>query len=102
MTNHFRSLNAVIVVRTVTTIGDADVLCIAFLQSSKVGVEKIENQTHDLDGFDGSCRFEFSGMRDEKVCAQPNQRACHAPRTSNRRTGGDSAPEYTGHQQAID
>src|SRR6185369_13372454 len=31
MISHFRSLNAVIVVRTVTTIGDADVLCIAFL-----------------------------------------------------------------------
>jgi len=33
MISHFRSLNAVIVVRTVTTIGDADVLCIAFLHS---------------------------------------------------------------------
>ena len=37
MINHFRSLSAVIVVRTVTTIGDADVLCIAFLQFFLVG-----------------------------------------------------------------
>ena len=40
MINHFRSLNAVIVVRTVTTIGDADVLCIAFLQFLKCGAQK--------------------------------------------------------------